>query len=149
MAGLKLLYRHAFYSLRSWNRWRCSELNLVTPSKNHENDSVERHGLSLVHRYIWGFGCIYIAFIISLYKFYHTMPHFFTSLITVASDQFRQLSLLWRRHKVKAGLRCTDETQNKAETYVCSYLAPCKNPPFHDPVSSRFCCERSTQSYDE
>ncbi len=49
----------------------------------------------------------------------------------VASDQFRKLSLLWRRHKVKASSHCTDEAQNKAETYVCSYLAPCKNPPFH------------------
>ncbi len=38
----------------------------------------------------------------------------------VASDQFRQLSLLWRRHTVKAGLRCADEAQNKAEAYVCS-----------------------------
>ncbi len=47
----------------------------------------------------------------------------------VASDQFRQLSLLWRRHKVKAGLHCTDEVQNQAETYVCSYQAPCKTPP--------------------
>ncbi len=28
------------------------------------------------------------------------------------------------RHK---NLHCTDETQNKAETRVCSYLAPCKN----------------------
>ncbi len=27
---------------------------------------------------------------------------------------------------VKSGLHCTDEAQNKAETYVCSYLAPCK-----------------------
>ncbi len=38
----------------------------------------------------------------------------------VSSDQFRQLSLLWKRHKVKAGLRCTDEAQSKAEIYVCS-----------------------------
>ncbi len=61
-----------------------------------------------------------------------------------ASDQFRQLSLLWRRHKVKTGLHYTDEAQNQAETRVCSYPAPyC-----HDPVSSRFRCERSTQSYD-
>ncbi len=50
----------------------------------------------------------------------------------VASDQFRQLSLLWRRHKVKAGLHCTHDAQNKAETRVCSYLAPCKNYMFKD-----------------
>ncbi len=33
----------------------------------------------------------------------------------VASDQ---LSLLWRRHKFKANLQCTDEAQNKTETRV-------------------------------
>ncbi len=32
-------------------------------------------------------------------------------------------------HKVKAGLHCNDEAQNKAETYVYSYLAPCYPPP--------------------
>ncbi len=37
---------------------------------------------------------------------------------------------MWRRHKVEAGLHCTDEAQKKAETRVCSYLAPCKNSPF-------------------
>ncbi len=45
----------------------------------------------------------------------------------VASDQFSQLSLLRRRHNVKAYLNFTDEAQNKAETRVCSYLTPCKN----------------------
>ncbi len=30
------------------------------------------------------------------------------------------------RHKVKFDLHCTDEAQNKAETRVCSYLAPYK-----------------------
>ncbi len=45
----------------------------------------------------------------------------------VASDQCRQLSLMCRRHKVKADLPCTDEAQNKAKTRVCSYLAPCNN----------------------
>ncbi len=50
----------------------------------------------------------------------------------MASDQFRHLPLVWRRHKVKAGLHCADEAQNKAETRACSILAPCKKPPFHD-----------------
>ncbi len=45
----------------------------------------------------------------------------------VASDRLTQLSLLWRSHKVKASLLCTDEAQNKAEPRVCSYLVPCKN----------------------
>ncbi len=36
----------------------------------------------------------------------------------VASNQFKQLSLLRRRHKVQATLQCTDEAQNKAETRV-------------------------------
>ncbi len=31
---------------------------------------------------------------------------------------------------MKAGLHCTDEAQNKAETRVCSYLAPCKTHLF-------------------
>ncbi len=35
-----------------------------------------------------------------------------------ASVQFRQLSLLWRRHKFKAELQYTDEARNKAETRV-------------------------------
>ncbi len=34
----------------------------------------------------------------------------------VASDQFRQLPLLQRRHKATVNLRCTDEAQNKPET---------------------------------
>ncbi len=38
----------------------------------------------------------------------------------VVSDQFRQLSLLRRRYEDKAGLPCTDEAQNKAETRVCT-----------------------------
>ncbi len=46
----------------------------------------------------------------------------------MASDQFRQLPLLYRHHKVKAGLHCTDETHNKADTYVSSYLAPFSDP---------------------
>ncbi len=37
----------------------------------------------------------------------------------VASDQFRQLSLLRRRHKVKPGIHCTEEAPNQAETNVC------------------------------
>ncbi len=48
----------------------------------------------------------------------------------VTSDQFRQLSLLWRRHKVKAGIHCTDEAQNQAETRVCSYLRHVKGHLF-------------------
>ncbi len=48
----------------------------------------------------------------------------------MASDQFRQLTLLWRRHLVKVGLHCTDEVQNKAETRARSNLAPCKNHLF-------------------
>ncbi len=48
----------------------------------------------------------------------------------LASDQFRQLSLLRRRHKVKTNLQCTDEAQNKAETRVYTELALCKKP-FH------------------
>ncbi len=43
----------------------------------------------------------------------------------VVSDQIRHLSLLWRRHKVKACLHRTDEAQNQAETRVCSYPVPC------------------------
>ncbi len=39
----------------------------------------------------------------------------------------RQLSSLWRPHKVKAKLRCTEEDQNKAERCGSTYLAPCKN----------------------
>ncbi len=39
----------------------------------------------------------------------------------VTSDQFRQLTLLWRRHNAKVGLHCTDEVQSKA---------PCKNHLF-------------------
>ncbi len=41
-----------------------------------------------------------------------------------ASDQFRQLSLVWRRHKFKAKLR-------HAETHVYICLKPCKNPTYH------------------
>ncbi len=48
----------------------------------------------------------------------------------VTTDQFRQLSLLRRRHKVKANLQCTDEAQNKVETRVCTLLAPCKEDFF-------------------
>ncbi len=86
----------------------------------------------------------------------HTLEHDWTSLSEyiiiypsgefymswlVASDQLRQLSLLWRRHKVKDGLHCTDEAQHKAETYVCSYLAPYKNPPFHILERTKYCVE--------
>ncbi len=56
----------------------------------------------------------------------------------VASDQFRQLSLLWRRDKVKPGSHCTDEAQNKAKAYVCSYLAPCKKPLFMTQLAADF-----------
>ncbi len=38
----------------------------------------------------------------------------------VASDQFRQLSLLRRFHKVNTYLQCADEAQNKAEIPVCT-----------------------------
>ncbi len=62
-------------------------------------------------------------------NYLYTSGEFYMSWF-VASDQFRQLSLLWRRYKVKAGLHCTDEAQNTAETYACGYLAPCKSPPF-------------------
>ncbi len=34
----------------------------------------------------------------------------------VASDQFRRLSLLRRRYKVKVNFQCSDEAQNEAET---------------------------------
>ncbi len=56
----------------------------------------------------------------------------------MASDQFRQLSLLWKRHKVKANLHCIDEAQNKAEARVCSYLAPCKNDLFMTQLAAGF-----------
>ncbi len=36
----------------------------------------------------------------------------------VASDQFRQLSLLWRRYKFKDHSRFIDEAQNKAEARI-------------------------------
>ncbi len=38
----------------------------------------------------------------------------------MASDPLRQLSLLRRRHKVKANVHCSDEAQNKAETHACT-----------------------------
>ncbi len=60
------------------------------------------------------------------YIFIYPSCEFYMSWF-VASNQFRQLSMLWWRHKVKAGLHCTDEAQNKAGTRACSYLAPCKN----------------------
>ncbi len=44
----------------------------------------------------------------------------------VSFDQFRHFSLLWRCHKVKFNLQCTDEAQNKGETRVCTLLTPCK-----------------------
>ncbi len=44
----------------------------------------------------------------------------------VASDQFKQLSLLRNCHKVKAYLQCTDESQNRAETRIYTYLVTCK-----------------------
>ncbi len=56
----------------------------------------------------------------------------------VAYGQLRQLYLLWRRHKVKADLHRTDEAQNKAETRVCSYLAPCKNHLFIAKLAAGF-----------
>ncbi len=39
---------------------------------------------------------------------------------------------------VKAGLHCTDEAQNKAETRVCSYPAPCKNHLFMTQLAAGF-----------
>ncbi len=56
----------------------------------------------------------------------------------VPSDQFRQLSLLRRRHKAKANLQFTDEAQNQAETRVCSYLAPCRNHLFTTLLAAGF-----------
>ncbi len=56
----------------------------------------------------------------------------------VASDQFRQLSFLWRRHNVKANLHSTDEAQNKAETRVGSYPAPCLKPFFMTQLAAGF-----------
>ncbi len=63
------------------------------------------------------------------YIFIYPSCEFYMSWF-VASDQFRQLSLLWSRHKVKANLHCADEAQNKAEAGACSYLAPYKNRLF-------------------
>ncbi len=45
---------------------------------------------------------------------------------------------MWRRHNIKAGLHCTDEAQNKAETRVCSYLAPCKKYIFMTQLAADF-----------
>ncbi len=56
----------------------------------------------------------------------------------VASDQLRELSLLRRRHKDQAILQCTDEAQNKAETRVCTKLAPCKNHFFMTQLADGF-----------
>ncbi len=60
----------------------------------------------------------------------------------MTSSRQRQLSKLIGSHKsthVKfAGLHCTDEAQNKVETYVCSYLAPCKNPLFMTQLAADF-----------
>ncbi len=58
----------------------------------------------------------------------------------VTRKQFEVLwrRMLWRRHKVKAGLHCADEAQNKAETCVRSYLEPCKNPLFLTQLAAGF-----------
>ncbi len=41
-------------------------------------------------------------------------------------------------HKVIAGLHFTDEAHNKAETRVCSYLAPYKTPFFMTQLAAVF-----------
>ncbi len=50
----------------------------------------------------------------------------YNSFISGATIEI-QLSLLPRRHEVKANLRYTDEAQGKAETRVYTQLPPCKN----------------------
>ncbi len=52
----------------------------------------------------------------------------------VASNQFKQFSLLWRCHKFKAKLRYADEAKNRC---LC-LISTMKNPPFHDPINNRF-----------
>ncbi len=59
---------------------------------------------------------------------------FYLSLF-VASDQFRQSSLLWRCHKyVTACL----QGPKKVETRVYVNVKPCRKPLYQNPVSSRF-----------
>ncbi len=48
----------------------------------------------------------------------------------VASDQFRQLSLLWRRYKVKSGLHCTDEAQKRPKHVYAITQRHVKTPLF-------------------
>ncbi len=38
----------------------------------------------------------------------------------------------------KSAANCTDEAQNKAETRVCGYLAPCKIPLFMTQLAANF-----------
>ncbi len=56
----------------------------------------------------------------------------------MASDQFRQLSLLRRRHKAKAGLHCTDEAQNQAEHVSADTQRHVKNHIFIQQIITGF-----------
>ncbi len=42
----------------------------------------------------------------------------YVGVLFVASDQFRQFYLMRRRYKAQFNLRCSEETQNKAEARI-------------------------------
>ncbi len=87
-----------------------------------------------------------ISLLPAIYALHHEKGRFFTCV-----DLWLPISLdscLCCEDVIKSKLVYAVPMRRKIRPKRMS-AAPCKKLPFHDPVSRRICCERSTQSYDE